>query len=344
MISYSKPIRRASPNGGPAKFYSVRIYDDVAKSSTWRSTKKATLREAKEVRDAWIAGGGEEVTAADAHRRGLAFSNVVDRWLEKKSLNASDACMAVYRAYSNQWKKSFRCKAYAVSEERIEKYMRGRKKAGKSARTINNERSLLRSLFSLAARKGWVPTDPMIDVGRVREPKRAIRTLEPNEELELLKECGAAGGNTHRFVACLLYSGLRRGAVSRLEWSHVDFKRREWRIPAALMKSDEDFHGRPIAPELFTILKESRKTAGLIFGALDAKRFESAVKAAGLDGLKPHDLRRNFVTRCRRQGVPLEVAMYLSDHRDVRVVMSCYRAISKEEAKAAMTGLFKRQA
>ena len=45
------------------------------------------------------------------------------------------------------------------------------------------------------------------------------------------------------------------------------------------------------------------------------KRFLGAVKAAELHGLWFHDLRRSFITRARRVGVPESVVMRMSGHR-----------------------------
>ncbi len=45
------------------------------------------------------------------------------------------------------------------------------------------------------------------------------------------------------------------------------------------------------------------------------KRFLRAVKAAELHGLWFHDLRRSFITRARRVGVPESVVMRMSGHR-----------------------------
>ena len=55
------------------------------------------------------------------------------------------------------------------------------------------------------------------------------------------------------------------------------------------------------------------------------------LEEAEISDLRPHDLRRSFVTRCRRKGIPMEVTMKLSDHRDLATVLKCYREIDSDE-------------
>lgn len=57
---------------------------------------------------------------------------------------------------------------------------------------------------------------------------------------------------------------------------------------------------------------------------------------AGVSWLTPHGLRRYFFTACRRAGVPLEVAMWFADWRDVRTALECYREIGEQDYRAAV--------
>jgi integrase len=118
----------------------------------------------------------------------------------------------------------------------------------------------------------------------------------------------------------------------------VDWDHGEWQIPAHKMKSREDFLERPIDPDLFAYLKARRKPAGRIFGVLDPEKWEAAVVRAGLNWVTPHTARRTFITRCRRRKVPMEVCMFLSDHRSRSVVIESYLdvGVTPGEAKQAL--------
>lgn len=66
------------------------------------------------------------------------------------------------------------------------------------------------------------------------------------------------------------------------------------------------------------------------------RRWHEAREQAGFPGLRFHSLRKTFLTLARRRGVQLEVAMALSDHRDVRVALQVYRAVDDEELLRAV--------
>ncbi|HUM13354.1 MAG TPA: tyrosine-type recombinase/integrase, partial [Myxococcaceae bacterium] len=68
------------------------------------------------------------------------------------------------------------------------------------------------------------------------------------------------------------------------------------------------------------------------------KRFLRAVKAADLHGLWFHDLRRSFVTRARRVGVPESVVMRMSGHR-TRAVFERYNVVDTQDLRAAVRAL-----
>ena len=218
----------------------------------------------------------------------------------------------------------------------VEAYFRRRNNQGAKPRTLNNERALLRSFFKYAVEIGYLARSPMGTVKKFREQKRNVRTLTETQERRLLEAARKVDDQTYGFILCLLRSGLRRGTVGELEWRDIDFEQGEWNIPARKMKSREDFTGRPILPDLLEYLKNRRQPAGLTFGALQAENWQEAIKQARLQEYRPHDLRRCFVTECRRRGVPMEVAMFLSDHRDLATVLKCYRAIGQDEVRHAV--------
>jgi len=68
------------------------------------------------------------------------------------------------------------------------------------------------------------------------------------------------------------------------------------------------------------------------------KAFRRARKAAGLNGVWFHDLRRSFVTQTRRLGVPESVVMRMSGHR-TRAVFDRYNIVSEDDLRDAVARL-----
>ena len=61
-------------------------------------------------------------------------------------------------------------------------------------------------------------------------------------------------------------------------------------------------------------------------------------KDAGLDTLWFHELRRSFVTRARRAGIPESVVMRMSGHK-TRAVFDRYNIVNEEDLRAAVDKL-----
>ena len=66
--------------------------------------------------------------------------------------------------------------------------------------------------------------------------------------------------------------------------------------------------------------------------------FRRAVKAANLDGLWFHDLRRSFVTNARRRGIPESVIMRMTGHK-TRLVFDRYNIVNEDDMRSAVQTL-----
>jgi integrase len=335
MPRYSKPVRLHRPE--PSEFFYVRVNENGRR--TWRSTGAVTRKAAVEVVDTWRLRDAK----GERHIEDLDFSAAVDQWLEAKTARVSEGCRVVYLTYIRHWKRYFKAKALrAVTAADLERYFRLRAQKV-AARSLNNERATFSGFCRFARRRGWLRENPVEGVEKFREVRRAIRVLDEGQERRFLTEARAGGEDLYGFVLCLVSSGLRRGTVEQLEWRDIDWTAGEWTIPGAKMKSREDFTGRPVAPDLLAYLRPLRRPSGLVFGPLDAEKFQAAADRAGVPWLRPHDCRRSFVSRCRRLGIPMEVTMHLSDHRDLATVLRSYRSVDPAEVRAAMARLSERQ-
>ena len=61
----------------------------------------------------------------------------------------------------------------------------------------------------------------------------------------------------------------------------------------------------------------------------------AAAKRAGLKGLGLHDLRRHFLNKLRSAGIPLDLAVSYTAHKDISTVMAYYREASAEQLDEA---------
>ncbi len=68
------------------------------------------------------------------------------------------------------------------------------------------------------------------------------------------------------------------------------------------------------------------------------RMFKRARRAIGMEGLWLHDMRRSFVTKARRAGVPESVVMKMSGHR-TREVFERYNIVSEADIQEGVRRL-----
>ena len=208
----------------------------------------------------------------------------------------------------------------------------------RAASTRQQERSCFQWFFSWAVRKKLLRESPAVAVAPVKVPRKAIRWLEEEEEARLLE---AAAEHIRGIVILAIETGLRRRALLGLLWAHVDLEEGMASAPGGVDEGRERFPGAALAagargpprpagdpardPPEGPRLPRGRALPAL--AALSPRRSRGRSQR-----LKFHDMRRTFLTRARARGVPLEVAMALSDHQDIRTALRVYRGIPSQGA------------
>jgi integrase len=181
---------------------------------------------------------------------------------------------------------------------------------------------------------------PMVPMYRpaTTEPK----SLTPDEFERLCAEFPM-----HLSLAARLavHTLLRMRAMLKLEWSRVDLKgKRAW-IPGAHQKAGRTL-GIPLSTESVRLLRALKMISGprskYVFtwngkpiDDCNTKAFQDAVKRAGLDPLRWHDLRHTGASWAVQNGVTLPELMVLGDWRDYRSVLRYAHLAPSQAAKAA---------
>lgn len=193
-----------------------------------------------------------------------------------------------------------------------------------SAGTFNRYANLVRAALN---RKG-----SPLKIRRKKTPKGRLRWLTA-DEWTALKE--ALPDHQRPMAELAIATGIRQANVFRLEWSQVDLERR-----IAWIHPDQAKAGKPIRVPLnddaMRVLRaqekarEKRQEGGewVFVGRGGAKppteiktAWKAATKAAGVPGVRWHDLRHTWATWHVMQGTPLEVLKELGGWADLRMVM-----------------------
>jgi integrase len=184
--------------------------------------------------------------------------------------------------------------------ESITRYDRQRRPA-----SVNRELAALSRIFSLAIDNGIVETNPCKKVRKLREDNERKRYLSTEEEQRLLTALTGKRAHLRPLILLAINTGMRRGELLTLRWSHVDFQRGVIHVTKTKTGKDRDV---PINSEVRTILLELQSKAkeeNHVFNnpktglnLTDVKTgFKGACKDAGLGDFRFHDLRHTAGTR-----------------------------------------------
>jgi integrase len=177
----------------------------------------------------------------------------------------------------------------------------------------------------LAIRWHMRPDNPCRDVARNKEHGRE-RYLS---EAELARLLGALDSYRDQRVASifrlLLLTGARRGEVLSLRWEDIKDPA-VWTKPHARTKQRET-HAVPLSAAAQAVLAELAKDkdeGGFVFPAgrgasgpmrTAEKPWRTICRAAGITGLRTHDLRHDYASRLVSAGVSLHIVGGLLGHK-----------------------------
>jgi len=161
-------------------------------------------------------------------------------------------------------------------------------------------------------------------VARGPETKDKGRVLEPDERDRLLAACRNESPRLHALVVLGLTTGGRRETeLLSLKWSEVDLAERRLSflktkngLPRSLPLPDA-------AVEVLREMRDVRHLDGSVFGPdrFPEHEWRRARQAAGLEGLRFHDLRHTYATRLAEAGATLSELRHALGHKTLAMLV-----------------------
>lgn len=294
-------------------------------------TVEGARKKAKELLGA-VAAGQNPAEVIATHRGAPTVASVGDRFLRDyvavrcKSSTAREYRRALelfaYPAMGNH-------KIVDVTRADIAKlHHEGRTKPYQANRTLG----VLSKLFTLCEVWGLRPdgSNPCRHVQKYREEKRErflstaeLRSL--GETLARLQHDGSESVFVTAAFRLLLLTGCRLGEIQTLKWSYVvgrylelpDSKTAARRIPLP-----------PAAQELLSALPRGTKNPFVIAGNVAGQHVTDLQKpwrriraAAGLEGVRIHDLRHTYASNAVANGMPIQMVGKLLGHTQIQTTM-----------------------
>lgn len=166
--------------------------------------------------------------------------------------------------------------------------------------TANRYLALVRAVTRRAAGPWqWIEKAPAVTL--YPEAKRRLRWLKKAEAIRLLDALPTHQRQLTRFA---LATGLRQANVLTLQWSAVDLARRTAWVHADEAKGGEAI-GIPLNDDAVAVLRDEQgKHSDRVFtyegrplGQVNTRSWRNALKRAGIDNFRWHDLRHVWATR-----------------------------------------------
>jgi integrase len=184
----------------------------------------------------------------------------------------------------------------------------------------NRTLAVLSKMFALAIRWRWRPDNPCKGVERNREQAR--KRYATSDELARLFKVLAAHGDQQlaNIFRLLLLTGARRGEVLSAKWQHFDLQAGLWSKPATSTKQKAE-HSVPLSAPVRQLVASLPNDGELLFPGRGGERrtnldhsWKLICKAAGITGLRIHDLRHSYASTLVSAGFSLPVIGELLGH------------------------------
>jgi integrase len=299
----------------------------IGDTTVWRTT--AARDKARELRRE-IEDGGDPLGAIEDERAAPTIPDLIERFraehLPRKRSSTRDDYERTLRMHIGPHFGQH-TKVADVRFEDIDSLHRGITAAG-SPYQANRTIALASKMFSLAVRWRWRDTNPCKGIERNTEYHRR-RYLSGDELVRLTKALGKhPDQQVANAIRMLLLTGARRGEVLAMRWDALDLGSGIWSKPPSSTKQKEHHQVPLSAPalQLLSGIDKRQWRAGehgkFVFpshgvtGHLTEikKSWRLLTKAAGIEGLRIHDLRHSYASQLVSGGASLALVGALLGH------------------------------
>lgn len=200
----------------------------------------------------------------------------------------------------------------------------------RSPATVNRYLAVLSHMFTMAIKEwGWIEDNPLRKVTKPKEPRGRVRFLSDEERTRLLAECKSSE-SPYLYIAVVLAlsTGGRRMEILGLSWKDVDLSR-------GIITLHETKNGErrvlPLAGHALDLMKQHSKirhvNCEFVFPSHNLKNpidlrtpFETALKRAGIDDFRWHDLRHSCASYLAMNGASLAEIAEILGHKTLQMV------------------------
>jgi integrase len=354
--SYAVDYRAGSGRGSPKRRLTIGKHGSPWTPETARTEAKRLLVE--------VAAGRDPATARQQDRKALTFGELIDLYLSE---GVGHKKASTLKADCGRIEHHLRPLLGKVRVDRIVRAdverMRNAVTAGKTAEKIESGEkrrsgsiatggkgvaaqcvALVSAVFAFAVERGLCADNPARGVKKasVRKVERFLSEAEIAQFAEALDAEAQRSGNPYppAAIKLLLLTGCRRGEIVNLRWDHVDFERECLRLPDSKTGAKVVYLNAParvLLQELPRMADNPRVIPGMRADSASAaieNAWERVRAAAGLAGVRLHDLRHSFASVGAAGGLSLPIIGALLGHKHA-MTTARYAHLSADPLRAA---------
>lgn len=332
--------------------YVIDFYDNQGKRR-WKTlpkgTTKAKAKEAMREIEDQIARG---IYLPD--KRIPSFADVAKDWLEHKKPNIRNSTWKMYEGHlKHHFEEIDGLKINRITTAKVEKFITDRQIQGMNLTTLRKIIVTFNQVMNYAVRHKYIDYNPVRDAERPKdqgkEEEQQIKILSPSEINAFL---GAVKNQKYQTLFMLaIMSGARQGELLGLKWTDVDrfnnqihiqrtFNKGAWYRP----KTKASKRKVDLGPAMMTELKKWKVACpssklDLVFpnragqpinqANMLNRHFYPAIKAAGIERIRFHDLRHTKVSLMIEQGENIKYIQSQLGHSSPTVTLNVYAHLMK---------------
>ncbi|MHC9540668.1 MAG: tyrosine-type recombinase/integrase [Vulcanimicrobiota bacterium] len=193
-----------------------------------------------------------------------------------------------------------------ISPDKIEDY-KLKRVAKVEPVSVNKELNCLRAMLNRAVEWEVLKESPIRKLRRYKEPPGRVRYLTLKEIPSLLVVCAK---NILAVVIIALYTGMRKGEITRLRWRDIDEVNGFVHVKSSKNYERRDIPMNEEVKELFRGMARGPEESKIFPKIGDFKKaWWSSLKRAGITDFCFHDLRHTFASHLVMAGVSIMVVI-----------------------------------